>query len=482
MKFLTADFGSTYTKLTAIDTREPHIVGTASAFTTIETDIMQGFRAALANLESNIGPFGYDRLLCCSSAGGGLKMVALGLVPELTAKAAKLAASSAGAKVIKTYAFEISPEEQAEIHAINPDLVLLCGGTDGGNKEVILANARKLCEIQRDFSVIIAGNKSAAAELDAIFQPSGKDYVITRNVMPVFNKLDIEPAKQCIRELFIRKIIDAKGLSGVQQMASIEIIPTPLAVMTACELLSKGTSATPGIGDLLAVDLGGATTDIYSMTDGQPSVDNVIVKGLPEPYSKRTVEGDLGMRYSLTSLLEEAGVETLAQEIGARSQEIGARSQETGDRLQETEIDEQTIREWVQRCQTNPDIIANPDSPELQIEEALARKAVEIAVERHCGILESAYTPMGELFSITGKDLTEVPSIIGIGGAIINSIHPANILQGALYDLRKAFYMKPKHPRYMLDARYIFASMGLLSTVDSESALRILNEELRIIN
>ncbi len=465
MKFLTADFGSTYTKLTAIDTREPRIVGTASAFTTIETDIVEGFRSALADLEMNIGPFAYDCLLCCSSAGGGLKMVALGLVPELTAKAAKLAASSAGAKVIKTYAFEISPEEQAEIYAINPDLVLLCGGTDGGNKEVILANARKLCEIRRDFSVIVAGNKSATAELDAIFRPSGKDYVITHNVMPVFNKLDIEPAKQCIRNLFIRKIIDAKGLSGVQRMASTEIIPTPLAVMTACELLSKGTSATPGIGDLLAVDLGGATTDIYSMTDGHPSVDHVIVKGLPEPYSKRTVEGDLGMRYSLTSLLEEAGADTLSQEIGAG--------------MQKTEINAQSIREWVQRCHENPGIIAQPDSPELQIEEALARKAVEIAVERHCGILESAYTPMGELFSITGKDLTEVPFVIGIGGAIINSTHPAKILEGALYNPRKACYMKPKHPKYKLDARYIFASMGLLSTVDPESALHLLNEELK---
>ncbi len=461
MKSLTADFGSTFTKLTAIDTQEPCILGTACAFTTIETDIMHGFNAALRDLERQIGPFAYDRLLCCSSAGGGLKMVALGLVPELTAKAAKLAASSAGAKVIKTYAFEISREEQEEIYTINPDLVLLCGGTDGGNKEVILANARKLSEIDRSFSIIAAGNKSASDELEAILSASGKDYVITRNVMPVFNKLDIEPARQSIRDLFIRKIIDAKGLTRIQQMASAEIIPTPLAVMTACELLSKGTGITPGIGDLMAVDLGGATTDIYSMTEGKPSREQIIVKGLPEPYSKRTVEGDLGMRYSLHSLVEEANLDRLAAQA---------------------ELSPEDVRQWVDNCLSNPDALASSDSLEVQIEEALAGKAVEIAVERHCGYLESSYTPLGELFSITGKDLTEVPYVIGIGGAIINSARPSTILDGALYNPHTPRFMKPRRPRYLLDVRYIVASMGLLSLVDPESALHLLQTEIKPIH
>ena len=109
MKYLTVDFGSTYTKLSAIDADRGCVVATAAAFTTIDTDVRVGFRNALARLEESLGePFAYDELLCCSSAAGGLKMVALGLVPELTSKAARLAASSAGAKVVKTYAFEIS--------------------------------------------------------------------------------------------------------------------------------------------------------------------------------------------------------------------------------------------------------------------------------------------------------------------------------------------------------------------------------------
>ena len=460
MKYLTADFGSTFTKLTAIDSDSRQVLATASAFTTIETDIIDGFNAAMQKLEAKIGNFEYDKLLCCSSAGGGLKMVALGLVPELTAKAAKMAASSAGAKVIKTYSFEISQQEQDEIYDINPDLVLLCGGTDGGNKEVIVANAKRLCDIKRDFSIIVAGNKSASYDIEEIFKGSGKDYVITKNVMPTFNKLDIEPAKKSIKDLFIKKIIEAKGLSGVQQMATGEVIPTPLAVMNACELLSKGTKSTEGIGELVAIDLGGATTDIYSMASGKPSQDNVLEKGLPEPFSKRTVEGDLGMRYSLHALADELDMDDLERNSG---------------------IAKEKIENWVKRCSANPDTIAETDEDELKIEELLARSAVEMAVERHCGYMESTYSPMGEIFTLVGKDLTEVPSVVGIGGAIINSRYPASILEGAKYSIKKFNYMKPKSPRYLIDQKYIFASMGLISTVDPELALDILKNEIKQI-
>ena len=245
MNILTADIGSTYTKLVAINTEECSVIATSSAFTTIETDVMDGFRNALQKLEHKIGSkFEYDELLCCSSAAGGLKMVALGLVPELTAKAAKLAASSAGAKVMKTYAFELSNLEMNEIELINPDLVLLCGGTDGGNKDVIIANASKLVNINGNFTTIVAGNKSASTEIENLFNQSSKPYVITENVMPEFNKLNIEPAKQKITELFINQIIEAKGLSGIQKLAEADIIPTPLAVLNGCELLRKGTKKT----------------------------------------------------------------------------------------------------------------------------------------------------------------------------------------------------------------------------------------------
>lgn len=460
MNILTADFGSTYTKLTAIDAAKGAILGTSTAFTTIETNVMDGFNTALSKLEANIGSFKFDEMLCCSSAAGGLKMVALGLVPELTAKAAKMAASSAGAKVVKTYSFEISMQEQEEIYEINPDLVLLCGGTDGGNKDVIVANAKRLCNIKRNFSIIAAGNKSASYQLEEIFSASDKDYIITENVMPEFNKLNIEPAKQRIKELFISKIIDAKGLSNAQKMSRFKIIPTPLAVLNGCELYSKGTKQEAGEGNLLAIDIGGATTDVYSMTNGLPTIENVMIKGLPEPFAKRTVEGDLGMRYSLSSLAEEIDLDLIAAESG---------------------IGKQEITDWVKNCTQNPDRLASANTNEQKIEEILARNAIKIAVERHAGIFQPAYTPWGQIFTLTGKDLSDITSVIGIGGVIINSENPKYMLEGAVSATSDAMYAKPKSPNYMLDKKYIFASMGLLSAIDPELALRIMKKEIKPI-
>ena len=461
MKYLTADFGSTYTKLTAIDATKAEIIATSTAFTTINTDVMEGFTLALHLLEDEIGVIKYDKLLCCSSAAGGLKMVALGLVPGLTAKAAKMAASNAGAKVVKTYSFEISKAEQDEIFDIDPDLILLCGGTDGGNKEVIISNAKKLCEIDRSFSTIIAGNKSALFEVEAVFTKSGKDYVVTENVMPEFNKLNIEPAKQKIKELFISKIIEAKGLNKVQEMSISEIIPTPLAVLNGCELLSKGTTTNDGIGDLMAIDIGGATTDVYSISAGIPTFNNVMIKGLPEPYNKRTVEGDLGMRYSLSSLADEIDLNAFSDEI---------------------KIDIVEISKWIETCKTSPYILAQKNSIHQSIEEGLAKYALKIAVERHAGKVETTFTPFGQMYIVSGKDLTQVEIIIGIGGALINSIDPGSILAGAKADNQNLMVLKPKNPKYLLDRKYIFASMGLLSALDAELALTIMKKEITYIH
>ena len=458
MKYLTADFGSTYTKLTAIDAAKAQILATSTAFTTIETDVMEGYNNALQLLEEQIGKFDYNQLLCCSSAAGGLKMVALGLVPELTAKAAKMAASSAGAKVVKTYSFEISKTEQDEIFTIDPDLILLCGGTDGGNKEVIISNAKKLCQIDRNFSTIVAGNKSAASEVEAVYIESGKDFVITENVMPEFNKLNIEPAKQKIKELFISKIIDAKGLHKVQQMANSEIIPTPLAVLNGCELLSKGTATTKGIGDLMAIDIGGATTDVYSISAGTPTFENAMIKGLPEPYNKRTVEGDLGMRYSLGSLADEIDIDALSNEI---------------------KVDRDVIDKWIETCKAFPNTLAMENSAHQTIEEGLAKYALKMAVERHTGKVETTFTPFGQMYIVSGKDLTEVGLVVGIGGVLVNAENPNNILEGSKADKQNLMSLKPKSPKYLLDKKYIFASMGLLCSLDAELALAIMKKEIK---
>lgn len=457
MNILTADIGSTYTKLTAINLTKQAVEGTAMAFTTIQTDVMEGFSAALQALEQKIGRFDYDELFCCSSAAGGLKMIALGLVPELTAKAARLAAASAGAKVVKTYAFELSKAEQQEIEEIHPDLVLLCGGTDGGNKEVIITNAHKLCELKSTFTTIVAGNKSAASEIEKIFTSHNKQFVITENVMPEFNKLNIEPAQKKITELFINSIIEAKGLSQIQALTKHDIIPTPLAVLNGCKLLAGGTDKTQGLGDILAVDLGGATTDVYSIADGKPTMENVTVRGLPEPFAKRTVEGDLGMRYSLESLAETLNVSQLENSTG---------------------INVERINQWISTVTNNPKELPAPSSEELQIEQHIAHHAVKIAVERHVGTFEPVYTPFGQIFVLTGKDLSDMPYVIGIGGAIINSINPASVLKGAVKGNDDLMYAKPAKPKFLIDENYIFSSLGLLSSAYPEATLNMLKNGL----
>lgn len=468
MRWLAADFGSTYTKLTAIEGTCPadaRIAGTAAAFTTIATDVMVGFENAWQGMVTAIGSFAYDRFLCCSSAAGGLAMIAVGLVPELTAKAARMAAESAGAKVLRTFAYELSDAECDEIFALRPDIVLLCGGTDGGNKDVIIANARLLASVERDFSIIVAGNKSAVRDVEVILRDSGKRFVVTQNVMPEFGKLHIEPARSCVRDIFIERIIDAKGLTRVQAMADAPIVPTPFAVLKGCELLSLGTAQTPGLGEFLAVDLGGATTDVYSLAKGEPAIDNVILKGLPEPYAKRTVEGDLGMRYSAGFLLDAAGAGAVADTASKAG----------------SACDADAVRAWVRRCIAAPDTLAPENSFEKAIDEALARHAIAEAVTRHAGHMEKSWSPLGEVHTLTGKDLTGVESIIGIGGVLKNSPHPASLLMGAAATPASFSAGKrlPQKPRYYLDSKYIFSAMGMLGQEKPDMALAILKKEIQ---
>ena len=453
MYILTVDFGSTFTKVTAVDGAAGKVLAGARAFTTIDTDVREGLAAASRELEKLCGKLEYSERLACSSAGGGLKMAAVGLVPGLTAKAARLAAASAGAKVVKTYSYELTARDREEIFGINPDIVLLSGGTDGGNQDVALFNAKALAEIDRpDLSVIVACNKSCAGGAAEIILRSGKTAIICGNVMPEFNRLEIAPAKAAIRDLFIQKIVIAKGLALAQEMMTARIEPTPLAVLGACENLAES-----GFGEFMAADIGGATTDVYSMASGAPSMPNILEKGLPEPFAKRSVEGDLGLRYGMASLVEAAGPERVAGELGISAAELGV---------------------WMDSCRDDPGLIPGPGSMGKKIDDKLAALAVELAVERHCGTLESVYTPFGESFIQTGKDLRGVNKLIGIGGPLINSESPETVLRAGLWSAAAPMSLRPEKPRLYLDKSYIFASMGLIGRARPELAARIMEREI----
>lgn len=383
-------------------------------------------------------------------------MVACGLVPELTAEAAKQASLGAGAKIMKVYSYQLTEDDAEEIAELNPDIFLLTGGTDGGNKDVVIDNAKVIASIPLDFPVVIAGNRSASRTCERIVRESGKQAIVCENVMPKFNQLNIEPAQNKIREVFLERIIKARGLSKISNLISGIMMPTPAAVLAAMSLLSKGTENQPGIGDLVAVDVGGATTDVYSMSYGEPDKVNTVIKGLPEPFAKRTVEGDIGMRYSAAGIVEAAGIANICRLSG---------------------LSEERAWELIEQITSHTDML--PDTEDVaKLDFALASMAVRVGMTRHAGYVEKVFTPVGETFLQTGKDLSRVEKVIITGGSLIHADNVKEIACQALYDLKEPMSLKPQHAEILVDKEYILSAMGLLSKYDAETALKIMKKEL----
>lgn len=457
---LLVDFGSTYTKVTCVDIDKEEILSTARSFTTIHTDIKEGLEASLNEIRKATCIKEFNTMLACSSAAGGLKMVTVGLVPELTAQAAKTAALSAGAKVAGVYSYELSELEAKEIEELKPDILLLTGGTDGGNKDVVLKNADIIAGIKGDFPVVVACNKSAAQKAAAVIRATGKDVRVTPNVMPTFNTLNIEPCRNTIRDIFLERIIRGKGLSEVKELVEGILMPTPSAVLKALKLLSEGFEDEEGIGPLMAVDVGGATTDVYSICEGSPKKANVIQKGITEPYEKRTVEGDLGVRYSAPYLIEEAGLDKIAVMAA---------------------INKEQAEEFYIKILKNPEVLSENDENFEAFDRALGQMALKIATSRHAGTLESVYTPMGMAFVQTGKDLTDITTIVGTGGPLISARRPEILLKAILADNEISGDLLPRDSKLLIDKKYILAAMGLLSEKYPKTAIRIMKRELELI-
>ena len=452
---LLIDFGSTYTKLTAVDVEGEQILGTAQSYTTVQTDINDGLSNALRLLEEKTGELEFAETFACSSAAGGLRMVASGLVPELTSEAAKLASLGAGAKIVGLYSFQMTEEDMEDIEALKPDIFLLVGGTDGGNTACIEHNAQMLASIHPTFPIVIAGNRNSARKCQKILE--GCETYICPNVMPKFGTLNIEPTQKQIRDIFLNRIIQAKGLSAAAELLSDIMMPTPSAVMQAMQLLSEGCDGELGIGDLVAVDVGGATTDIYSMADGMPEGMNTVYKGIPEPFAKRTVEGDIGMRYSVHGIVEAVGANRVAQLAG---------------------IPAGRVEELVSWLREHTDSVPDGNEELERLDHALASMAIETAVARHAGTMEETYTLMGLTYVQTGKNLTRVKQIVVTGGSLIHTKHTADIAKHALYSKAQPTSLRPKMADVWVDRKYILAAMGLISTRYPQVALRIMKKEL----
>ncbi|HHZ18982.1 MAG TPA: MutL protein [Firmicutes bacterium] len=456
-KVLLIDFGSTYTKVTAVDLDEPRILGTARALTTVDEGIEHGLEQAEVALAKMTGALRYQHKLACSSAAGGLRMVAVGLVPELTVEAARRAALGAGAKVIGAYGFMLTPEDVAEIVRLNPDLLILSGGTDGGDRATIIHNGRALAGSPLRAPVVVAGNRAAAPTVAEELRQKGKTCYLVENVLPEPGKLNIEPVQEAIRRIFLERIIEAKGLDRVLDYIDGVMMPTPASVLAAACRLAEGDGSEQGFGELVVVDVGGATTDFHSVAYGLPRLPEVSLRGLPEPRVKRTVEGDLGMRYSAGSLMEVFGIEALACQTGLSNNEVQA---------------------GVELRINNVSMI--PASPvEAALDGALGFFAVKGATDRHAGVLETVSTPFGVSYIQTGKDLTAVGNVVGTGGVLAASDRPLSILRGVLFDPGEPMRLKPQNPRFWLDRNYVLTTLGLLAKDWPGPAYRLLRDALQ---
>lgn len=441
---LLIDFGSTYTKLRAVDLVNGTLAATGQGPSTVTTDITIGMQAALDDLALHMGGLPeFRHRLASSSAAGGLRMVTVGLVKELTAEAARQAALGAGAKLVGSFSYRLTGGDVGAILDLAPDVLLLSGGTDGGNSEVILHNAALLADSALACPVIAAGNRNAADDIRAMFGKTGKPLSVAGNVMPAFQTLDIDPARAAIRQVFIERIVHAKGIDRAAGMFDAVLMPTPAAVMAGARLLSDGPGDKPGLGPLVVVDIGGATTDVHSIAAGEPANREVVVQyGLPEPYEKRTVEGDLGMRHNARSIVEAADTNSLA----------GA-----------------AVEAWLSRIEADTGLL--PESAEERaIDRAMAGAAVDIAMRRHAGTIRIAYTPTGPVSVQEGKDLTGVAALIGTGGALVSAERPAEILAAALGNEADKTSLRPVAPELYLDRDYLLYAAGLLAEIDPGAA------------
>ena len=455
---LLVDIGSTYTKVRVIDLEAVEILAQGKSVTTVEEDVTLGLERAMAAAGVERDALGEFALrLACSSAAGGLSLVAIGLVPELTAEAARRAALGAGAVVRRVYSYQLTPREVAEIETLHPDIILLAGGTDGGEAKTIVHNAVMLANSSLRMPVIVAGNKAVGGRVMDILRWQGVDARLTENVMPRLNVLNVEPAQQAIRQVFLERIVEAKGLDRAEEMLEAVAMPTPTAVLAGARLLADGVDGEEGWGELMVVDVGGATTDVHSVAEGSPTRSNVLYRGLPEPRLKRTVEGDLGLRVNAPSLLAALGEERVRQAMG-----VDGRPDLTA---------------LAERLSRDPGCLPQTEE-EWALEATLGRGAVELAVARHVGRLEEIFTPRGPMFVQRGKDLSQVGTVIGTGGIFAHHPQALNMLRGAVADGRDPFLLAPRQPRLYLDRRYIFWAAGLLADEEPVAGLRLLKRYL----
>ena len=465
---LVYDVGSTYTKAAAFALKDRRFtfLGRGQSPTTLH-DVMEGARRAEAAIQAQGVQFAAEmkRYSSCSAAGG-LRMVALGYMPRVTAKAAKEVAMTAGARVMQVVSAEEPLSFRREVlMEINPDIILLSGGTDGGDEGCALENAEMICELHGKATVIVACNKYAQRAVAELFDKAGVAYVRVPNIMPTIHELNIKPAREAIHEQFIRQITRARGLvefrAGLSDQA---VVPTPGAVLLASELLAKGTYEQEGAGSLILVDIGGATTDIHSAL---PELEKLSIeeRGLlinnEKQFSYRTVEGNLGLRVSATGIPEAVGPNAV---IRAMDGDYGVTPDEA-------------LR-FAQHLEDHPDYIP-ADEREKSLERAMATCAINTALRRHAGHYADTADPVMGIMAGTaiGRDLRRVERVLCVGGIFVHSDkQAAEEMVLRCFEDPGISLLPQEKPQIVQDRDYILYAMGVLGKYYPDAAFSFLKE------
>lgn len=445
---LVAEIGSTTTVVNAfgdIHSDCPRFLGQGQASTTVmEGDVNIGLQNAIEDLERklDIQKLHYDEMLATSSAAGGLKMTVHGLVYDMTVKAAKEAALGAGAIIHKVTSGKLRTSDLNAIMAIKPNLVLIAGGVDYGERDTAIYNAEQIAGLDIHVPIVYAGNVENQEEIREVFNNKKKELYIVENVYPKIDQLNIEPTRNVIQKAFEEHIIHAPGMTRVRDLVTGPIIPTPGAVMEASKLLREE------IGDLITLDVGGATTDVHSVTEGSDEMNRILIS--PEPMAKRTVEGDIGVYVNRENIVNRIGKNVLQQQF-----------------VEDIDL-------LIKNSRPIP-----KSTEETKFVEVLTREAVITAMIRHAGKLRHLYGPTGKKTLAEGKDLTSIKWIIGTGGALTRLPNGPSILKEIpLYN--KGDYLFPTmEAQVLIDRDYIMASLGVLSKKYPNAALRLMLNSIR---
>ena len=453
MKYIVLiDFGSTFTKAAVVNTEIEKVIFSTKYPSTVHTDAGIALNQCLDEVREIIGDKAIEEaeIHASSSAAGGLRIAVVGLTDNLSISAGKNVAFGAGAKIVHVASGSLTETNVETLESVPAEMILFCGGYENGNRTTLVHNAQMLAKSKVQCPIIYGGNSAVSQEIRSIMIQGNKECFLIPNIIPQVGRLETRAGEEIIRNLFMKRIVNMKGLAKVQEVVG-DIIPTPAAVLEAGKLFSLGYEGQKGHGNLMIVDVGGATTDIHSYAEQVPG-DGARIVGAQEPYAKRTVEGDLGMRESSDTLVQDAGISAMAEAIG---------------------ISEEQLQESVQRRVKDIDFL--PDSElELQIDQNIAAYAAGAAARRHAGKWQLIHSSNCNRMQV-GKNLTEIRYVLGTGGQIVNSRDPIAILNEVLRKEGKdSNVLLPKESKFYVDYDYILYAVGLLSGQDKKLAFAVM--------